>query len=253
MSLISVKNLKLFYNDIYLLNKIDFELKKDNIHTLVGGSGSGKSSLVHLFLGFIPENFNLEYDKFEILGRDFFSLKEKDWLEFRRKKISFIPQSPSKAFHPYLTLYNQIKEILKVKGFHYSKQKILEFLEELGIREPKSRINLLPKYLSGGEKQRVIIKLATLTNPEIFIADEPTTALDSINEKDVLELILKSVKNSMVFVSHDRRIIREISDSVTVLKKGELVEKITLLNQTYDKFHSEYTRNFFLTRSESIV
>jgi ABC-type glutathione transport system ATPase component len=244
MSLIRIKNLNLFSNEIYLLKNIDFELSKESIHTLVGGSGSGKSSLVNLFLGFIPENFRLEYDQFEILGRDFYALKEKDWLEYRRKKISFIPQSPAKAFHPYLSLYTQIREILKRKGIDYSKQKILEFLEELGIRDPKSRINLLPKYLSGGEKQRVIIKLATLTNPEIFLADEPTTALDSINEKEVLELILKSVKNAMVFITHDRRIIREISDSITVLKKGELVEKITLLNQTYDKFHSEYTRKF---------
>ena len=117
------------------------------------------------------------------------------------------------------------------------------------IRDVKKTYHSIPKNLSGGEKQRILIAMAIAVEPEIVVADEPTTALDSINEKLTLNLLYSLLKNrgiGLILITHDMRIVEELADDVTVLKSGLLIEKITLLNKNMNKLQSEYSQRLVL-------
>lgn len=246
--MLKIKNLSLRLNDRLILKNIDFELKKNLVHSFVGESGSGKSTLLNLILGIqIPNSF-LEFDLFQILDKNYSSISESEFESLRGSKISLIPQNPSRVFHPLIPIGEQVKDFFLIKKKEFaSRKKILEFWEKIKIRDFEKKFDLVPKKLSGGEKQRIIIQMAKLSEPEILLADEPTTALDSNSEKEILDYLIseqENKKNSILLVSHDPRIIRNISDEVSILKSGEILEKITLLKQNPIKLKFEYSKNF---------
>ncbi len=251
MNLLEVKNLNILdKSGRKILHQFDFTLRKDSIHALIGESGSGKTSFANSIFRLTHPELTLEFDSYSIFGKNYLDYSEKDWENLRGKKITLIPQNPGKSFHPYISIGEQMRDYFRLKAPTLANEKsILEILEQVQIRDPKKSYHAIPKNLSGGEKQRILVAMAISVKPEIVVADEPTTALDSFNEKLTLNLLYSLLKNSgigLVLITHDMRIVRELADDVTVLKSGELIEKITLLNKNMNKLQSEYSQKLVL-------
>ena len=251
MNLLEVKNLNIVdKSGREILRNFNFELRKDSIHAIIGESGSGKTTFANSIFHLTHPELCLNFDSYSILRKSYLDYSTKDWENLRGKKITLIPQNPGKSFHPFISIGAQMRDYFRLKFPTLANEvSILEILEQLQIRDPKKSYHSIPKNLSGGEKQRILVAMAIAVKPEIVIADEPTTALDSINEKLTLSLLHSMLKNSgigLVLITHDMRIVRELADDVTVLKSGELIEKITLLNKNMNKLQSEYSQKLVL-------
>jgi len=229
----------------FILEDISFSLEQNQIHAVVGDSGSGKSSFGYFLLNLLSENLQSDYKKFFILGHDGKEISFTTWQKLRGREIFLIPQNPILAFHPYLNIGTQIQDFFRAKNFYFSKEEVMEKFFSLGISEPQKKWDYKPSQISGGERQRILIGLALFSKPKILIADEPTTALDAMNEKKVLEALYKVIVNSqtsVILISHDRRIILEFADEVTVLKNGKFIEKFAIQNNILPLFKSQYTK-----------
>ncbi len=251
MNLLEVKNLNIVdKSGRKILSQFDFALRKDSIHAIIGESGSGKTSFANSMFQLTHPELNLEFDSYFIFGKKYLDYSENDWENLRGKRITLIPQNPGKSFHPYISIGEQMRDYFRLKFPTLANEKsIIDILEQIQIRDPKKSYHSIPKNLSGGEKQRILVAMAISVKPEIVVADEPTTALDSFNEKLTLNLLYSLLKNSgigLVLITHDMRIVRELADDVTVLKSGELIEKITLLNKNMNKLQSEYSQKLVL-------
>ncbi|MER8724635.1 ABC transporter ATP-binding protein [Mesorhizobium sp. M1027] len=213
------------------VDHISFDLAKGETVALVGESGSGKSVTALAVLKLLPyPTASHPSGKILFLGADLLAADERDLRRVRGNKITMIFQEPMTSLNPLHTIEQQIVEVLKLHqglGDRNAKARTLELLHEVGIREPEKRLDAYPHQLSGGQRQRVMIAMALANEPELLIADEPTTALDVTVQAQILELLagLKSRKNmSMLFITHDLGIVRKIADRVCVMTKGKIVE-----------------------------
>ncbi|MER8965052.1 ABC transporter ATP-binding protein [Mesorhizobium sp. M0159] len=213
------------------VDRISFDLAKGETVALVGESGSGKSVTALSVLKLLPyPTASHPSGKILFLGADLLAADERDLRRVRGNKITMIFQEPMTSLNPLHTIEQQIVEVLKLHqglGDRNAKARTLELLHEVGIREPEKRLDAYPHQLSGGQRQRVMIAMALANEPELLIADEPTTALDVTVQAQILELLagLKSRKNmSMLFITHDLGIVRKIADRVCVMTKGKIVE-----------------------------
>ncbi|MER8971119.1 MULTISPECIES: ABC transporter ATP-binding protein [unclassified Mesorhizobium] len=213
------------------VDHISFDLAKGETVALVGESGSGKSVTALSVLKLLPyPTASHPSGKILFLGADLLATDERDLRRVRGNKITMIFQEPMTSLNPLHTIEQQIVEVLKLHqglGDRKAKARTLELLHEVGIREPEKRLDAYPHQLSGGQRQRVMIAMALANEPELLIADEPTTALDVTVQAQILELLagLKSRKNmSMLFITHDLGIVRKIADRVCVMTKGKIVE-----------------------------
>ncbi|MER9116279.1 ABC transporter ATP-binding protein [Mesorhizobium sp. M0954] len=213
------------------VDHISFDLAKGETVALVGESGSGKSVTALSVLKLLPyPTASHPSGKILFLGADLLAADERDLRRVRGNKITMIFQEPMTSLNPLHTIEQQIVEVLKLHqglGDRKAKARTLELLHEVGIREPEKRLDAYPHQLSGGQRQRVMIAMALANEPELLIADEPTTALDVTVQAQILELLagLKSRKNmSMLFITHDLGIVRKIADRVCVMTKGKIVE-----------------------------
>ncbi len=242
------KNLNVFdENGRKLLVDFNFQLSSGKIHALVGASGSGKSTFCFAIQNLLLKNLRLSFDEFFILGEDFKNIK--NWNQLRGKQFCYIPQNPADSFHPYFSLKTQIIDTFKEINIKISKIQIIEQLKKFDIKNPEEKLEKSPFSLSGGERQRVLIAISSFVQPKIIIADEPTTALDSLNERIVLKDLLELTKTgnaSLLLITHDRRIVRELADEVTVLKDGKRIEYFPLNNKSLEGLSEEYTRKLLL-------
>ncbi|MES0028802.1 ABC transporter ATP-binding protein [Mesorhizobium sp. M0040] len=213
------------------VDHISFDLAKGETVALVGESGSGKSVTALSVLKLLPyPTASHPSGKILFLGADLLATDERDLRRVRGNKITMIFQEPMTSLNPLHTIEQQIVEVLKLHqglGDRKAKARTLELLHEVGIREPEKRLDAYPHQLSGGQRQRVMIAMSLANEPELLIADEPTTALDVTVQAQILELLagLKSRKNmSMLFITHDLGIVRKIADRVCVMTKGKIVE-----------------------------
>ncbi|MER8475888.1 ABC transporter ATP-binding protein [Mesorhizobium sp. M1163] len=213
------------------VDHISFDLAKGETVALVGESGSGKSVTALSVLKLLPyPTASHPSGKILFLGADLLAADERDLRRVRGNKITMIFQEPMTSLNPLHTIEQQIVEVLKLHqglGDRKAKARTLDLLHEVGIREPEKRLDAYPHQLSGGQRQRVMIAMALANEPELLIADEPTTALDVTVQAQILELLagLKSRKNmSMLFITHDLGIVRKIADRVCVMTKGKIVE-----------------------------
>ncbi|MER8949972.1 ABC transporter ATP-binding protein [Mesorhizobium sp. M0185] len=213
------------------VDHISFDLARGETVALVGESGSGKSVTALSVLKLLPyPTASHPSGKILFLGADLLAADERDLRRVRGNKITMIFQEPMTSLNPLHTIEQQIVEVLKLHqglGDRKAKARTLELLHEVGIREPEKRLDAYPHQLSGGQRQRVMIAMALANEPELLIADEPTTALDVTVQAQILELLagLKSRKNmSMLFITHDLGIVRKIADRVCVMTKGKIVE-----------------------------
>ncbi|MBN9255752.1 MULTISPECIES: ABC transporter ATP-binding protein [unclassified Mesorhizobium] len=213
------------------VDHISFDIAKGETLALVGESGSGKSVSALSVLKLLPyPSASHPSGKILFEGADLLAMNEKALRRVRGNKITMIFQEPMTSLNPLHTIEQQIGEILKLHqamGDKAAQARTLELLTEVGIRDPQKRLDAYPHQLSGGQRQRVMIAMALANEPELLIADEPTTALDVTVQAQILELLakLKARKGmSMLFITHDLGIVRKIADRVCVMTKGKIVE-----------------------------
>ncbi|TYR29710.1 ABC transporter ATP-binding protein [Mesorhizobium microcysteis] len=231
------------------VDHISFDVDKGETVALVGESGSGKSVSALSVLKLLPYPA-ASHPSGEILfsGNDLLAKGEKELRKVRGNKITMIFQEPMTSLNPLHTIEQQIGEILKIHrgmGDSAARKRTLELLHEVGIREPEKRLGAYPHQMSGGQRQRVMIAMALANEPDLLIADEPTTALDVTVQAQILELLAKlKEKNgmSMLFITHDLGIVRRIADRVCVMTKGKIVETGPTAEIFANPQH-EYTRH----------
>lgn len=206
-----------------LVKRIDLSIPKGKIVGIVGESGSGKSLTMKSLMGILPKGLEASYDRFEMDGK-----------QVRNPKIlplSMIFQDPMTSLNPLRTVGFHLREVLRRFQPKLTKEErevaILEMLDKVGISNPELRLKQFPFEFSGGMRQRIMIAMALLTNPDMLIADEPTTALDVTIQAQILAL-LKELQEQLgltvVIVSHDFSVIAGICDQVYVMRNGLVVE-----------------------------
>ncbi len=232
MPFLEVKDLILGLKEknLSLVDKVSFSLEKKEILGILGESGCGKSLTGFALLKLFPPGITYYSGEVIIDNISLYKLSEKETLKLRGKKIAIILQDPLSSLNPVLTIGEQIEEVLKYHfnlRKHERKEKVYQLLKEVGIPEPKIRAKNYPHQLSGGLRQRAMIAMALAGEPELLVADEPTTALDVTLQIQILELLheLNQKKElTIVFISHDLGIIRWIANKVCVFYAGEIVE-----------------------------
>ncbi|TPH55052.1 ABC transporter ATP-binding protein [Helicobacter pylori] len=251
--ILEVKDLKTYFFTDKGVNKavdgVSFGLKKSQTLCIVGESGSGKSITSLSILGLIEKPGQIVGGSIQFLGQDLLQLKEKQMQkEIRGKKIGMIFQEPMTSLNPSYTVGFQINEVLKIHHPSLNKKERLERvvyeLERVGIPHAGDKYHEYPFNLSGGQRQRVMIAMAMVCEPEILIADEPTTALDVTIQAQILELMkeLQQKKGtSILFITHDLGVVAQIADEVVVMYKGHVVEQASAKELFADPRHP-YTR-----------
>ncbi|MCC5850995.1 MAG: ABC transporter ATP-binding protein [Verrucomicrobia bacterium] len=234
--LLQVKNLSVtFQTDdriVNAVNDVSFDVKPGEVLGLVGESGSGKTVTGMSILRLVPTPPG-HYDSGEILfeGEDILKMRPEELRRIRGSRISAIFQEPMTALSPLKTVGNQLKELLDIHHPDWSKKqkldKVIEWLDKVGIPDPENRRHQFPFQFSGGMRQRVTIAMALMLEPRLVIADEPTTALDVTLQAQVFDLMMKmkADKTSLIFITHDMGVVWELSDRVLVMKDAKLVEE----------------------------
>ena len=210
---------------------INLDLERGKVLGLVGESGCGKSVTMLSSMGLLPQD-NCEVTGSILFdGQELNGLPQKEFQKIRGKRISMVFQEPMTSLNPVFTIGEQLKEVLEqhmgLKG-RANKEKCLQLLSMVSIPDPESVYDYYPFKLSGGMRQRVMIAMALACDPELLIADEPTTALDVTTQAQIVELfkeLQKKLNTSIVFISHDLGVIGEISDDIAVLYAGYVMEE----------------------------
>ncbi|WP_417679220.1 ABC transporter ATP-binding protein [Roseibium sp.] len=252
-TLVSVKDLSVAFTQAgktnLALDRVSFDIRKGETVALVGESGSGKSISALSILKLLPYPA-ASHPSGEILyrGDDLLKADEKAMRKVRGNEISMIFQEPMTSLNPLHTVERQVSEILKVhRGMSDTKARarVLELLNQVGIHDPESRLNSYPHQLSGGQRQRVMIAMTLANEPDLLIADEPTTALDVTVQAQILKLLkdLQAERHmAMLFITHDLGIVRKFADRVCVMTKGQIVEHGPV-KDIFDNPQHPYTRH----------
>src|ERR1051325_2670883 len=234
--LLSVKDLSILFKqgsrETLAVDRISFSVKKGETLALVGESGSGKSVTALSVMKLLPyPAASHPTGRVFFKGRDLIGLSEREIRDIRGDDITIIFQEPMTSLNPLHTIERQIGEILELhRGLTglAARARIIELLDQVGIADPAERPKSYPHQLSGGQRQRVMIAMALANEPDLLIADEPTTALDVTVQAQILKL-LKDLQSrlgmAMLFITHDLGIVRKIADRVCVMQRGKIVEQ----------------------------
>ena len=232
---LNVKNLNVTYRisggSRHVLRDVSLDLQKGQIRAIVGESGCGKSTLVNTIISRLPDNGEIESGQIMIGGQDIVSAKPEEMRKLRFEKLGVVFQDPFSALDPAYTVERQIVETVNISRRTNRKTAVklgLEMLEACGIREPVEIMKKYPHELSGGLQQRVMIAMALINEPEILIADEPTTALDVTVQKEILELLKKLAAErqlAVLFITHSLDVAAMIADRIAVFYGGRVVEE----------------------------
>ncbi|APD06716.1 phosphonates import ATP-binding protein PhnC [Flavobacteriaceae bacterium UJ101] len=253
MSFLEVKNLSIRFDQNTVLKNVSFSLKKKQILGLVGESGSGKSLTSYAITGLLPKSAIIDTGEIIFKGEDLLKKTSKELRPLLGKEIAMIFQEPMTSLNPSLTCGEQVLEAILLHENitkTNAKQKVIKLFEQVLLPTPERIFKSYPHQLSGGQKQRVMIAMALSCNPSLLIADEPTTALDVTVQKEILSLLKKLQQErdmSVIFISHDLGVIKELCDDVIVLFKGNIVEKNTVEN-IFSNPESDYTKGLIACR-----
>jgi peptide/nickel transport system ATP-binding protein len=215
----------------FAVHDISFDLFSGEILCIIGESGSGKSVTANTIMGLLPSIIRVTGGDITFKGKSVVKAEERELRQMRGREVSVIFQDPLSALNPLMTVGDQIAEVMQAHavGDRDSRnRKVLDLLEEVGLPEPKLMQHQYPFRLSGGQRQRVMIAMALALDPDILIADEPTTALDVTTQAQILDLIRKIQQRkgmSVMFITHDFGVVAEIADRVVVMEKGKVVEQ----------------------------
>ncbi|WP_290687838.1 MULTISPECIES: ABC transporter ATP-binding protein [unclassified Haematobacter] len=232
-TILSVRDLRVTFqtNDgpVAAVKGVNFDLKSGETLAIVGESGSGKSQTTMALMGLLAANGSAS-GSVRYRGREILNLPDRELNRIRGAKITMIFQEPMTSLDPLYRIGDQLAEPLKYHGGlsrRAARPRILELLRLVGIPEPERRIDSYPHELSGGQRQRVMIAMALANDPDILIADEPTTALDVTIQAQILELLAdlqRRLGMAIIFITHDLGIVRRFADHVAVMRQGEVVE-----------------------------
>ena len=238
------------------VNGVSFNLEPGKILGIVGESGSGKSVTAYSIMDILSDNGGVTGGEILYKGEDITKWDEKKMQTFRGKCCSIIFQDPMTSLNPVYTIGNQLEEAIRLHTDRDKKQareRAIEMLTLVGINEPEKRIKQYPYELSGGMRQRVMIAMALACEPDILIADEPTTALDVTIQAQILDLLVElkeKINSSIMLITHDLGVVAGMADYVVVMYAGRVVEKGT----ADDIFHHPaHPYTIGLMRSKPVV
>src|SRR6478609_2924045 len=247
--LLDVRDLSVAFGASLAVDHVSFSIKRGECVALVGESGSGKSVSALSILRLLPyPAASHPSGSIRFGGRELLGASEREMREIRGNDISIIFQEPMTSLNPLHTIEAQIGEILSLHrgiGGARARTRTLELLTQVGIPEPETRLNSYPHQLSGGQRQRVMIAMALANEPDLLIADEPTTALDVTVQAQILTLLAEirsRLGMSLLFITHDLGIVRRIADVVCVMKGGVIVEQGPV-EQVFKTPKHPYTRD----------
>ena len=252
MSLLDVQHLSTYFHTrdgvIKAVDDVSFSVDSSETLAIVGESGSGKSVCCYSMLGLVPSPPGcIESGTAQFEGTDLLQLSETELRGIRGDRIAMVFQDPMTCLNPYMTVGEQLIEPLL---YHRStnradaRERAIELLEEVGIRDPEASFNAWPHEFSGGMRQRVMIAMALISEPGLLIADEPTTALDVTIQKQILKLVsdLQKRRNvGVIFISHDLSVVQNLADNVLVMESGKVVEQ-GAVSDLFDQPEHTYTQ-----------
>ena len=250
MALLEVSGLEVRFDTpegvVRAVDGMDFELAEGETLAIVGESGAGKSQLVMAMMGLLAENGTAS-GRALFNGEDLMQMKPKELNGVRGRKIAMIFQDPMTSLNPYLTIEKQMIEVaMHHQGLSRDEARgqAVEMLRAVRIPDPEERIQQYPHEYSGGMRQRVMIAIGLLCEPELLIADEPSTALDVTVQAQITELVGRlraQTRMSIILITHDLAAVAEVSDRIIVMYAGEMVETGTVDDIFYRPQHP-YTR-----------
>ncbi len=227
-ALLTVKNLTIKTSATTLVDNISFAIQPGEIFALVGESGSGKSITSLAMMRLLPDALRIHDGDILWRADSLFEITETQMNSVRGRKIAMIFQEPQSSLNPVQTVGRQIAEVLQRHKGKADPEEIIALLEEVDIPNPRERISWYPHQLSGGQKQRIMIAMALASDPDMLIADEPTTALDVTIQKQMLELInnlRSSRKLAVLLITHDMGVVSEMADRIAVMRHGQIIEQ----------------------------
>ncbi len=237
-ALLTIKKLTISFNSTRVVNNLSCTLYRGETFALVGESGSGKSITALSVIGLLPTNATISAEILTLNTNNLLDCSEEEMCGLRGNNIGFIFQDPMSSLNPVMTIGHQIAESLakhlQLSGKH-AHQRVIELLRQVEMPDPEQRYKSYPHQLSGGQRQRVMIAIALAGEPELLIADEPTTALDVTIQAQILNLLKKIQRErgmTLWLISHDLALVATIADRIAVMQQGEIVET----NSTEDFF-----------------
>jgi peptide/nickel transport system ATP-binding protein len=232
---------------VNIVNKISFSLAEGTTLGIVGESGCGKSMTSLALMDLLPASVSYRGGTIQLKNKELTQLKKKERRRMRGKDIAMIFQEPMTSLNPVFTIGNQIVEMIRNHHRISRKtayEKALHMLRLVGIPRAEDVLHEYPYQLSGGMRQRAMIALALSCNPEVLVADEPTTALDVTIQAQILELmqsLQKELHMSIILITHDLGVVAEMCDKVVVMYAGEVVEESTVI-ELFEKPKHPYTK-----------
>ena len=244
--MLAVQNLSVYLNpQSALLKNLNFKLYRNEILAIVGESGSGKSMTAKALMGLLPKSVQVS-GQVEYAEQNLLAVPEPVMQQLRGRKIALIFQEPMTALNPLHRVESIVGEVLALEGLSEQQvqKKVIALLQDVGLEDARDLLRRFPHELSGGQRQRVMIAAALAMEPEILIADEPTTALDVYLQAQVLNLLQLLVQNrnmAMILISHDLKLVKRYANQVVVLNQG-VVEEQGAVQQIFHQAQSTYTR-----------
>jgi len=252
-ALLQVRDLSVSFRsegrEVRAVKHVSFDLNKGETLALVGESGSGKSSIAMAVLQLLPYPTAFHPSgSIRFAGEELVGAPETTMQRLRGARMALIPQEPLTALNPLHRVERQVAEALRLHrpaiGRKEARERVLELLKLVGVRDPVRRMASYPHELSGGQRQRVMIAMALANEPDLLIADEPTTALDVAIQAQVLDLLhdlRERLGMAMLLITHDLGVVRKMADRVCVMTEGEVVEE-GRIEEVFERPHHEYTK-----------
>ena len=255
--ILSVQDLSInFYSggkEFKVIQDLSFNLFPGETLSLVGESGSGKSVTALSILQLLPKSAQIKTGSIKFIGEELIGKSESYMRSLRTKKVGIIFQEPMTSLNPLQSIEAQVGEVLEIHlglSKREIRPRVINLLEMVGFNNASKRLSSLPHELSGGERQRVMISMSLALEPEILIADEPTTALDSTIQSQILSLLSnlkKSIGMSIIFITHDLSVVKRFADNICVMKTGKIVEYGSV-NSIFNYAKNPYTKKLLLSQ-----
>ncbi len=253
--IVSINNLSIAFNkNTEVIKNVNIDVVKGKTTAIVGESGSGKTLSALSILKLLPNGANIKTGEIKYNNKNLLNLSQKEIQNIRGNKISTIFQEPMTSLNPLHTINKQIEEIITTHNTiskKEAKKRTIKLLNEVGLNDISSRPKIYPYELSGGQRQRAMIAMSIANEPDLLIADEPTTALDVTIQLQILELlqnIQRKMGMSLIFISHDLSVVKKLSDYIYVMKDGEIIEFGTS-EKIFNKPKHEYTKELVSTQN----
>ncbi len=254
LPLLNIEGLTISSKQSEIISDLNLSISQNEIVAIVGESGSGKTLTALSILGLLSDSkLSLKSKRMRLNEIDLTNLSAKDWQNIRGKNLGVIFQEPQSSLNPTMRCGQQVMERLNKYGVNNKtshKRKVLEAFENFKLPNPERIFMAYPHQLSGGQKQRVMITLALICDPQLLIADEPTTALDVSVQNEILDLLKnqqKTHKMSILFISHDLSLVAQFADRVMVMYKGKIIES-NKTSQIFKNPKTPYTNGLISAR-----